>query len=274
MLNAAFVVWRESVEALLVVGILYSWLRQQQAVGALRWLWGGVVAGLGLAGLLAWAMFSSSLWLQEGWLQEQGLELFQAGMVLLASVLVLQMVLWLRRHGRGLHRHLQNSAEQALTTANYLGLASLAGLAVAREGAETAVFLYGIAQAPESGAGDLLLAGGGGLLAAFMTFWLLQRSRRWLSWPLFFKVSEGMLLCLGGALLVAGLERLIGLEYLPALMDPVWDSRLWLDDSHGPGAVLAGLVGYRAQPAGSLLLGLLLYWGLTLWLLRSTRSAA
>ena len=48
-----FIMWRESVEALLVVGILYAWLsRTPDAAGGKRWLWGGVALGLLLAGLL------------------------------------------------------------------------------------------------------------------------------------------------------------------------------------------------------------------------------
>jgi len=52
--QSMFIVWRESVEALLVIGILHAWLRQQPGAGnALRMLWAGVAAGLGLAA--AWA---------------------------------------------------------------------------------------------------------------------------------------------------------------------------------------------------------------------------
>jgi high-affinity iron transporter len=49
--NAAFIVWRETIEAMLVVGILHGWLPARsellpaQRRRALRWLWGGVGAG-------------------------------------------------------------------------------------------------------------------------------------------------------------------------------------------------------------------------------------
>lgn len=267
--NAAFIVWRESIEALLVIGILYTWLRQQQAQAALRWLWAGVGAGVGLATLLALAMFSTAQWLQG-----EVLEIFQASMQGIAALLVVHMVLWLRRHGRQLRHRLQADAQSALASANYLGLGVLAMFAVAREGAETAVFLYGIAQDPSLGPGALVIAGASGLLAALATFCLLQSSQSWLSWPTFFRFSEIVLLCLGGALLVGALERLIGLEWLPTLADPVWDSSVLLDDNHGLGALLAGLTGYRAQPAGSLILGLTMYWLLTISLLQWPREPA
>ena len=56
--NVVFVIWRESVEALLVIGILNAWLAQQQ-VDASRgrlFLWAGVVAGLLVAVILGAAL--------------------------------------------------------------------------------------------------------------------------------------------------------------------------------------------------------------------------
>ena len=42
-----FIVWRESVEALLVVGILYAWLKNGDADASrgIPYLWAGVAAG-------------------------------------------------------------------------------------------------------------------------------------------------------------------------------------------------------------------------------------
>ena len=55
MEQVLFIVWRESVEALLVVGILYAWLsRTPDAAGGKRWLWGGVALLLGAAALVIW----------------------------------------------------------------------------------------------------------------------------------------------------------------------------------------------------------------------------
>ncbi|MEH6772709.1 MAG: FTR1 family iron permease, partial [Cereibacter changlensis] len=52
-----FIIWRESVEALLVVGILHGWLSHAPGgAGGLRYLWGGVAAGLALAAALGLGM--------------------------------------------------------------------------------------------------------------------------------------------------------------------------------------------------------------------------
>ena len=41
--NAFFIVWRETIEAMLVIGILHGWLSARpEARAGIPWLWGGV----------------------------------------------------------------------------------------------------------------------------------------------------------------------------------------------------------------------------------------
>src|SRR5690606_18411531 len=138
--QSMFIVWRESVEALLVIGILHAWLSQQpNNRHALRMLWGGVVAGLGLASLLGWGILSTG-----DWLAGPAGEWFQCAMLVVAALLILQMVGWMHHHGRDLKRNLVDNAATSLSQGSGIGLLVLAMLAVAREGSETVVFLYGI----------------------------------------------------------------------------------------------------------------------------------
>ena len=265
--NALFIVWRESAEAMLVVGILYAWLRQRpDAAVGMSFLWGGVAAGLGLALSLAFAMLgiASSL-------SGTGLDYFQLAMMLVAAGLIVQMVFWMRRHGRTFKKDLETSMAKNASAANWWGLLVVVALAVGRETAETVVFLYGLA-AGKGGIADLPLVLALGLAAAFATFWVLQQGSRVLSWRLFFRVSEILLLLLAGALLVGGVEKLIALDVLPALVDPVWDTSRLLDDTGRIGGLIASFTGYRARPALLPLLVLAAYWA-TMWMCLFRRSA-
>lgn len=264
--QVAFIVWRESVEALLVIGILYTWLRASpEGRKGLPWLWAGVLAGLGLAVLLALVLLGIS-----SWLSSEGQEWFQAIMALVACCLVVQMVVWMRRHGRTLKKELEGGMQVQLGQANWWGLLILAMIAVAREGSETVVFLYGtIAAGASAGAAwKLALAGIGGFGAALLTFWILQLGGKLITWRRFFRLTEILLLLLASALLVGGLDHLISLGVLPTLMDPVWDSSWLLGTSGGLGKVLADFAGYRAYPALSELLIWLAYWCCVFYLLR------
>lgn len=262
MEQALLIVWRESVEALLVVGLLYAWLsRQPEGRRALRLLWIGVAGGAALAGLLALLMLVAG-----NWMSGTAGEWFQAGMSALASLLILQMVVWMARNGRQLRRQLEHRAALALAQGRQTALALLAALAVAREGSEIAIFLYGAAGSASAGqmlAGALL----GGLLG-LASFALLQAGSRLLDWRRFFLISETLLLLLGGAMLMNALDRasgqLMGLD-LPEplyawLGDPLWDSSAWLDDGSRLGSLVASLTGYRAMPSAAALVLLAGFW--------------
>ena len=267
--NALFIVWRESAEALLVVGILYAWLKHRpDAARGMRFLWGGVATGAGLAIALALVMLgiASSL-------SGSALDYFQLAIMLVASGLIVQMVFWMRRHGRNFKKDLEADMARNARAANWWGLLIVVALAVGRETAETVVFLYGLG-ADKGGIANLPIVLVLGIGAAFVTFWALQQGSRILSWRLFFRVSEVLLLLLAGALLVSGIERLIALDVLPALVDPMWDTSRLLDDSGRLGGLIASFTGYRARPALLPLLALAAYW-LLMWMFlwRSGRTA-
>lgn len=263
--QSMFIVWRESVEALLVIGILHAWLRQQPGAGnALRMLWAGVAAGLGLAVALGWGVLRAG-----DWLAGSGGEWFQCAMLLVASLLILHMVGWMHQHGRTLKTSLQNSAADKLSQGSGFGLLVLAMLAVGREGSETVVFLYGIGnQQQGQDLTGFVIGGVLGFVLALLSYAALQAGSRYFSWRRFFQVSEVMLLLLGGALLMAAQDRfsgqLMGMDVPEVLYtvfgDPLWDTSALLDDGSALGGTLAGLTGYRAMPSLPAVVTLGLYW--------------
>jgi len=259
-----FIMWRESVEALLVVGILYAWLSHTpEAAGGKRWLWAGVAAGLMLAGLLALGIYAA-----EGLFAEHQ-DVFQTLMVLVAAALIVQMVLWMRVHGRTLKREIEQGLSQQAAQRNWWGVLVLAALAIAREGSEAVVFLYGtLAAAPAAQLPTMGLAALAGLALAVATFWLLQLGGKVLNWRTFFRITEVMLLLLAAALVVAGAEKMQALGWLPALRDGLWDTSWLLGDMGPVGGVVAALTGYRAQPSLMTVLVYAGYWVLIALLMR------
>lgn len=202
MEQVLFIVWRESVEAMLVVGILYTWLRSTpEGKRGLKYLWGGVAVGLALAVALALVLLGVS-----SWLSDEGQEWFQAIMSLAACALVVQMVVWMKKHGRTLKGRSSSGARSSVASDNWWGLLALVAIAVAREGSETVVFLYGTVAAGEGGSDmlKLALAGVAGFAVALLTFWLLQLGGKLITWRRFFRVTEILLLLLAGSLLVGG----------------------------------------------------------------------
>lgn len=262
--NAFFVVWRESLEAFLIAGILFAWLKANDDSGRGRLaLFVGLAAGVGLAMLLGWALLSA-----QDELTGEALEIFQTATLFVAAGLITQMVLWMRKHGRQMKARLNAELSAAAESSGHLGIAIVAALAVAREGAETVIFLYGMAQ--EGDLTPLLLGTLSGLTAAAATAWLAAKSLARLNIGRLLHISSILLLILASALLLTAMDRLIGAGWLPPLIDPVWDTSMLLDDTSTGGRLIANFAGYRARPALSSLLAGAAYWSTVIFMWRKT----
>lgn len=250
-----FIVWRESIEALLVIGILHAWLRHNgTGRGAMAYLWGGVVAGLAAAVALSFMLmrFGAAL-------PPEGQEWFQAALILTACALIVQMVFWMRRHGYALRRHLEEELSENLRKANLWGIFAIALIAVMREGAETVIFLQGAIAAAQGTDSRIAFGIAAALFAAAATYALLQLGGRYLSWRLFFRVTEAMLLLLASALLVTGTGYLVSFGLL-RYSEPLWDTSFLIDDMTRLGGIVADLTGYRAMPDAVTVGTWILYW--------------
>lgn len=262
MWNALIVVWRESLEAMLVIGVMLSWITRQPDPAPLkRGLWGGAAAGIALAGALGYAAYTV-----QSEFAGQTLEQFQLAMVLAAAALILHMVLWMHEHGRRMKRELEQQVERAAAaTGAVLGVAAITALAVAREGTETVIFLYGLGMEGDGAATQLFGGAVAGFAIAAATAWAVARGARFLNMRTLFRVSEILLLLIATALLVAGIDKMIGMEWLPPLVDPLWDVADILPDARGPGRFLADFIGYRARPAAMVVIAIAAFWSYALW---------
>lgn len=267
-LNSLVIVWRESLEALLIVGILLAWSGTQAAAPALRRsVWVGVAGGVALS--LAVALLA--VFAQQA-LSGDALDLFQTALLFATCALIAQMVLWMHRHGSGMRRELE---ARAAGSGDRWGLALVATMAVAREGIETVLFLFGAFV--QAGPADLPALLGGmltGFGAAVACTGVAVGGARRIPLRTLFRLSEAALLVVANAMLANGIDRVLGRDWLPQLADLAWDSGALLDDTQGLGQVLADFAGYRAQPSLLLLAAYLLFWSFLAWRMLAPRRAA
>jgi len=127
---------REGLEAALIIGIIAAFLIQRDERRALRWMWAGVARAIVLCLGIAWTFR-----VIDRALPHKQQEALAAVMALLAVGGVTYMIVWMRRHSRGLKHVLETHAETALGRGSTWALVGLAFFAVIREGLETSVFL-------------------------------------------------------------------------------------------------------------------------------------
>src|ERR1700709_1379528 len=136
MIPTFVITLREGVEASLIVGIIAAFLVKEGREDAMRQMWIGVAIAIVLcaAGGIALDLIGEQLPQR----QQEGME---SVIGLIAVSAVTYMIVWMRRHARGIKGALEGEAASALATGSTLALVAMAFLAVLREGFETSVFL-------------------------------------------------------------------------------------------------------------------------------------
>jgi high-affinity iron transporter len=236
LLQAALILLREGLEAILVLAALAALLRRvaPDRMGA---LWGGaglgVLASLGTAaGYLVW----------RGGVHDDTVEgvtcLVAAGLMLWTGGW-----LWRRADPRAWTHSLKRQTEAALTAERVpLALGLIGFLAVFREGAETALFLAALAE--EGSAGDMLAGLGLGALGLGVLWWLLIKAAVRLPLRPLFLATSVFLLLMAARLVGAGLQEFQEqalIPFDPAEL-PAWAETLgFAPNWEGLGAQLAVL---------------------------------
>ena len=243
MFGSALIIFRETLEAALVLGIIAAATRGVKGRGL--WLATGVVAGLLGSGIIA-GLTETIGQLADG----SGQELFNAAVLGIAVLMLAWHNIWMSSHGAELARDARKIGTDVKDgTRAISALAILVALTVLREGAESVLFLHGLASSASMGASSILAGGalglaGGVLVGLIMFFGLMRIPVRW-----FFSVTSTLLLLAAG--LAGQMARyLIQADWLPSLASPIWDMSHILPTKSAIGSVLHVLVGYEASPTG------------------------
>ncbi|XTD83449.1 FTR1 family protein [Proteus vulgaris] len=258
-----FVVWRESFEALLVIGIIYAWIKRSPTPKqGMKYLWSGVILGLFLAVILALSIYGVFSSLEDVWQS-----LFMIAMEILACVLIIQMVYWMNRQGKSLKTNIENELTQKTQQQSAWGILLIIAIAIAREGSEVVVFLSSHIMALNAQTAlPFFIEVFIGLFVAAFTLWLFLLTSKVISWRYFFTVTGFLLLFLAVSLLLKAVEEIANLlieidfELPDFLIYPLWDISHILDDSSVFGNFLVSFFAYRSQPIGLSVVTFIVYW--------------
>lgn len=244
MFGSALIIFRETLEAALVLGIIAAATRGVSGRGL--WLTTGVAAGLLGSGIIA-ALTETIAQLADG----SGQELFNAAVLGVAVLMLAWHHIWMSSHGAELARNARQIGADVKDGRRALSaLSVLVALTVLREGAESVLFLHSMASSSSTGASGILAGGalglaGGVLVGLIMFLGLMRIPVRW-----FFSVTSTLLLLLAAGLAGQMARFLIQADLLPALASPLWDMSEVLPTQSAVGSVLHVLIGYEASPTG------------------------
>ena len=243
MLGALIIVFREVIEAGLIVGIVLAVTKGLKGSRSMIAL--GVLAGV--AGASCVAAFAGVI---AGSLAGVGQEVFNASILLLAVVMLTWHNIWMASHGRELAAEVKNvGAEVKAGKRTVAALGVVVAVAVMREGSEVALFLYGLVAAANSTTLELLegsligLALGAGV-TALTYFGLVTIPTKWL-----FRVTTVLIGFLAAGLAAQAVVFLQQAGLADVMSETAWDTSAYLSDTSLIGRVLHTLMGYADQPS-------------------------
>lgn len=195
------VVLREGFEAALVVGLILAFLNKTgHAEQTRRAVWLGVGAAV-----LSSLVIGGILFAAVGELSGKAEKLYEGTAMLLAAAVVTWMVFWMRKQARTLGGHLREQVSTALGSGSGFAVAAVVFVGVAREGLESALFLF----ASVGGDGPVAAIAGGaaGAALAVLLGYLFYRGTIRLDLRRFFMITGVLVIAFAAYLIMGGLHE-------------------------------------------------------------------
>ena len=256
MFAAALIVFRESLEAALFVGIVAAATRELTGRG--RWLSGGV--GLGVFGALLLALMAQRV---SDWFDGVGQDVVNIAVLSLALVMLLWHCIWVAAHARemaGDARRLGASVQQGERKPWALLVA--VALAVLREGAETVLFVGGALTGSESGTATVVASVVIGITLGVAVGFALYTGLARIPTRHLFTTTNILIAILAGSIGSQLVKSLAQAGFIERWTAPLWDTSQWLAPESALGTLMHALVGYDARPSAAQLASYLAVLGL------------
>jgi high-affinity iron transporter len=254
--SAFLIMLREGLEGALIVAILLAYLKRLEHRQGFASVWLGTLAGVGVA-LVAGAIVFSVLGRLHG-----RAEAITEGIVAFSAAGVLTwMIFWMSRQARFIKGALHAKVDAALASGSALGLASIAFIAITREGLESALFMLGTTVGARSHV-DEFIGGLIGLAGAAIIGYLVYRGSHLVNLRWFFRVTGGLIILFAAGLLATGIHEFQEGGLLPSLHDHLWNLTsvtVLNPDRSNIGELLKGLLGWSPSPSIEMVLVYLLF---------------
>ena len=258
MLAEFIVLFRETLEAAFVIGIILAYLHKTKNADQEKHVWSGVASGIVFSLILGY-LFQ---FISGGF--DSNEELFEGIFMIATSLLVSWFLIWMINQ-KHIVQSLQAEVKVALEKNAPWALFSVAFTSIAREGVESVLFLSGI----YSTTGALSVLGGLlGLVAAVILGILVFEYAMKFNISLFFNLTTVLLVLLAAGLFSQGIHELQEAPVLPTWIEHIYDinppilsdgSFALLHEKGAIGSIFKGLIGYDGNPSDLQVLGYLLY---------------
>lgn len=248
------IMFREGLEAALIVSLIASYLKRTQRSQWLGVVWIGVILAAALC--LGLGIFINET---TGEFPQKQQELFEGLVAVVAVCILTYMVFWMRKVSRSVKTHLEGAIDNALSAGKGQGwaLVAMVFFAVAREGLESVFFLLAAfqqdvgVQAPIGAVLGLVCA----ILVGMMIYWGGIK----LHLAKFFKWTSLFILFVAAGLAAGAIRAFHEAGLWNYLQDIAFNLTDVLSTHSLLGTFLEGILGYQEAPSVSEVLVYFLY---------------
>lgn len=218
---------REGVEAALIVGVVAAYLVKVGRRNLLPKVWFGVIIAaalpLSLGAIMTWGPYTLSF---------QAQEILGGTLSLVAVAMVTWMILWMSSNSRQFARKLREDTAAQLASGSEWGVVWIAFIAVAREGIETALFVWAtIKSSAENAIAAPALGVVTGLVVAVVIGWLIYTGAARINLSIFFNITGLLLIFVAAGIVSYGIGDLQEASVIPGWGTPIYDITAYLDGS-------------------------------------------
>ncbi|MFS7186804.1 iron uptake transporter permease EfeU [Serratia proteamaculans] len=240
------IMFREGLEAALIVSLIASYLKRTQRGQWLGVVWIGVIVAAALC--LALGIFINET---TGEFPQKQQELFEGIVAVVAVLILTYMVFWMRKVSKSVKVHLEGAIDNALNSGKGQGwaLVAMVFFAVAREGLESVFFLLAAFQQDvgiEAPIGAVL-----GLVAAIVLGMAIYWGGVKLHLAKFFKWTSLFILFVAAGLAAGAIRAFHEAGLWNHFQDITFDLSNHLSTHSLFGTLLEGIFGYQETPTVS-----------------------
>lgn len=190
-------------------------------------VWFGVIIAaalpLSVGAIMTWGPYTLSF---------QAQEILGGTLSLVAVAMVTWMILWMSSNSRQFARKLREDTAAQLASGSEWGVVWIAFIAVAREGIETALFVWAtIKSSAENAIAAPALGVVTGLVVAVIIGWLIYTGAARINLSIFFNITGLLLIFVAAGIVSYGIGDLQEASVIPGWGTPIYDITAYLDGS-------------------------------------------